>query len=276
MNKKFSFIVIALLFILQSCKKAEIALDNLSAQQILLNKYLTIYNAKDGSISMISQSYNFKNNTQYTLNAGFENPIFKNISLNNVLLSPNPDLQANTRESQYVATEGTTKEQIASLFGKEVQVSLNKSDANLRNETSIFNPSPFIINGGPRNTQLSWNAGNNGNVYILIRFHPNRMFNEDYQNYAKVERFIETNDDGAHNLSESDFAGIPVGGFLDIAVVRGRTALAGGSTNGNGGISIQAISTVSLTGTYGGTSSGNNGNGSGGSGGNTTPILHLP
>jgi hypothetical protein len=265
----------ALLIFAQSCQKTENLVTSLSAEQTLLNKFLTVQNAKEGSVYITSRTQNFKNDVSYRVEAGLQNSVYKTISINDLALELRDP--AERLINQYQLNERVPKTDIANLFGKDLLVSLNKTDVNLRDgSTNIYNPSPLIMNGGPRNTQFSWNAGNNGDVYILISFRPDAILNEAFVNYQKVERFIETNDDGYHALTDSDFAGIPVGAVLDMAVVRGRVILAAGSSSGNGGVSIQAISTCSIIGYYGGSGSGGGSGGSGSGSGGSGPILHLP
>ncbi len=252
----------------QACNKSSITNtpSSLSIEETFYSKYLKISNAKEGSIIVSSNSRNFKNQVTYDVRAGFNRPTYQDININNELLMT-PYILNGVATNQYRTNSNVDKNQLSQLFGKTLNISFNSKDVSLRNANSIYNPQAFNINGGTRNTSLSWNADNNNSkVYILITFIPERAINEDFSSYQRVEKYIETDDDGYYQLTESDFSGVPLGGNVDILIARGNTAIIGGQTNGGGATSIQAFSTTIISGGYGG---------GGGGGGSEGPLLHI-
>ena len=258
MKKNCLVILFAFVLLTQACKKNDVGFvtQQLDIKSSFMQKYMRVKGATEGTVYINSTSYNFKNNVTYEVRASFANPVYQDITVDDIVLRPYKTLEGFTN-NEYVTGDSIPKEKLKKLFGKTVQVSLNTGGVSLRNSSSVYNPNEFNITGGPRNTALSWNANsNNDAVYILIFFHPNKAINEDFSGYAPVSRYISTNDDGSHQLTEADFAGIPKGAGVDILIARGNTAVASGVTNGGGGTAIQAVSTAIISGTYGGSGGG--------------------
>ena len=258
MKKNCLVILLAFVLLTQACKKNDVSslTKQLDVKTSFMEKYMRVQNAKEGTVTISSTSYNFKNNVVYEVRASFADPVYQDITVDDIVLKPYKTLEGFSN-NVYVVDDNTSQANLKKLFGKTVQVSLNSSGVSLRNSSSVYNPNEFNITGGARNTALSWNANGGGNdVYILIFFHPNKAINEDFSGYAPVSRYITTNDDGSHQLTEADFAGIPKGAGVDILIARGNTAVASGVTNGGGGTAIQAVSTAIISGTYGGSGGG--------------------
>jgi hypothetical protein len=260
----FSFIVFS-----QSCVKPDSAVNPiLTADETLIQKFLNVTSSKGGSVIIRSDSKNFKKEVNYESYASFKEPIYDAVQVDDITLMRN--IIEGGMNNQYAIRDAKSKNSVSKLFGKEIKISLDKSGISSRDNNSgtLYSPTAFDMNGGPRNTSLSWNADpNNSKVYILIMFDSRRAINDDFKSYSSVERYIETNDDGSHQLTEADFSNIPFGADVQVIVARGRTAVIGGSTNGQGS-SVQAISTVSITGTYMGGGGGGTGDGGG-------PTLHV-
>ncbi len=264
MKKIIYLSAISFLLLANSCKKSDISNSvSLNIEDTFYSKYLKISNAKDGGILISSNSRNFKKDISYDIRAGFNTSNYEDININNEV-TLTPYVLNGVVTNQYRIPQGASTEKLSQLFGKKINISFNSSQVSLRNANNIYNPQSFNISGGSRNTSLSWNAdNNNGKVYILISFVPQRAINESFSSYQSVERFIETDDDGFYQLTESNFSGVPLGGHVDILIARGNTAIIGGQTNGGGTSSIQAFSTVILSGGYGG------------GGGNDGPFLNI-
>lgn len=269
MKNTVKLLALVLLASMQACTKTEVdsaIKTSNSIEETLFSKYLKVQNAKEGSIIINSNNRNFRNKFTYEIKAGLQNPIYDEVDISGVSLIPYLHNGAST--NQYVLKNDISDQSIADLFGKTLQINLKKGNLNARSDNSIYNPFSFNLNGGPRNTALSWNAdNNNGKVYILILFQPNRAINENFAAWGSVERYIETDDDGFYQLTSSDFNGVPPGGNVDVLVARGRTAIIGGQTNGQSGISVQAYSSSTVTGVYGG--------GGGGGTGSNGPTLYV-
>ena len=255
-------IVFAITF-LNACKKDNTSKSISSIEDTFYSKYLKISDAKEGSISISSTTRNFKKEIQYDIRAGFNKPNYQDITIDNQLVL-SPYILNGVTTNQYRINPNTDNNILSQLFGKKITISFNSKELNLRNANVIYNPQSFNMSGGSRNTSLTWNADNSNNkVYILIAFIPERAINENFANFQSVERYIETDDDGFYQLTESDFSGIPLGGHIDVLVARGNTAVVGGQTNGGG--SILTYSTSIISGSYGG----------GGSSGDGGPSIHV-
>ena len=66
MRRKINFVLFILLVTFQACKKSEdLSNSLLSPEETLLTKYMKVHNAKEGTVSISSNSKNFKNEVSY-------------------------------------------------------------------------------------------------------------------------------------------------------------------------------------------------------------------
>ena len=159
-------VIFGLLICLQSCKKSDTSPNLLSPQGSLLSKMMKIQNADAGSILITTSNRNFKKSYDFDVKAAFKDPSYQEVTINDVSLEVY--IQNGEKTNIYLPKKEFSKEQLSELFGKQLQISLKKSDLSLRTDNSIYNPFYFDMNGGARNTALSWNRdNNNGKVYIL-------------------------------------------------------------------------------------------------------------
>lgn len=260
MKKTFLFLATLLIFLSVGCKKESSFFPALTAEEALRRKMLGHRNA-DGGVTIASDfGYNRKGEShQFT--AGFKaGHIYEQVKVGDVKLIPFKPIDGYS--NQYVPDSNVTKQQLKNTFGKKINISLENQGAQPRSGTTASLDIPLemtdliIANGGSgagsrsyvsRNVPLTWTADpNNDDVYILIMFEPESVFNANFRNSPRVDRFYRVNDNGAFTIPATGFDGIPDGAFVEIVVARGSTALIGGSTDGRNNTSIMAFTSATI------------------------------
>lgn len=253
------FLALVATLCLQSCKKEDASLTSKMFLQESISKYLGIpVEARGGGISIQSTSGFGKNPKGYVVNSSLKkDKIYEHLEIDGISI---PAFGPNNFSG--------FDDRLARIFGKTVTVTLGQDTtrgAQLRDaptsQTINVPPDLYVSAGGgsgggggdggrggviPRTQELTWNGQPSGNVLILICFEPNSAWNDDFSSYPRVMRYLEVRDNGFYRLGESNFADIPTGAVVDVIVVRGSTALIGGSANGQGAASLTAYSSATL------------------------------
>lgn len=241
-------VVILLCFILASCSKSSLKepIESISAEKILLNYLAINRSAKNNLVVSSSYIYNSKSHG-YQVDATFTNEQrYDHLKLNDVRLEKF-EVPGVYQSHRYMA-DHVDKAKLARLFGKTVQLSFEGGmpkngevgafttyDEMLVTIPTGTNNTPATSGSViPRNVPLHWTPNsNNGEVYIIISFDPNSIFNPNFAGSQPIERHYVVPDNGSHTISADKFDGIPNGANVEILVARGRTALIVGLSNSN-------------------------------------------
>jgi len=229
--RRMLFLTTTLLFIL-SCEKEATPFVDVSTTIKTFDYYDLLHADTDGALYVMSTLANFGfegRNQPKTYIRATSNEISilaqseivklgENVSLTTESL---PGLQAYPPDVAYEA-----------LYGKEVGMSykLNSDQGIEKNlEQVVYSPDILSISANEYPLEitdeylLEWNSDplNEGNVYIIIDYHPdeNVELSADYS--ERSFNFIAVEDDGSEVLKRSDFSNIPRGALVTLTVLRG-------------------------------------------------------